>query len=357
MENNRVLKYFLGANSGDGFASLYDDFVRYEEGDFLWVIKGGPGCGKSSFMKKIGAAAENAGMAVEYIFCSGDPHSLDGVYLPEKRVGYVDGTAPHVIEVAYPAAAGLYLDLGRYYDMQSLRPRADELMRLNKKYKTLYAHAYTQLAAAAAVLPGQADFAGAADIRAVKRRAESAAAREFGKKTGSGTCRSRYLSAVTCDGFVQFFETAETLCHRIYAVDNEFGLAPIFLERLAELAKEQGIDMIECYDTLHKNQLAAVLLPELSLGFAASGGYDEWQGEIKRHIRLDAMVDAARLKELKPRLKSAQKLRRQMLSGAVNTLAQAKALHDELESIYNPHVDFESLYGEAERHVKLTVDK
>ena len=96
-------RYFLGANAKHGFSSLYDNFVDLEGGDFLWVIKGGPGCGKSSFMKRIGQAAEEHGEAVEYIHCSGDPDSLDGVYLPKKRTAYVDGTAPHfMIELNRP---------------------------------------------------------------------------------------------------------------------------------------------------------------------------------------------------------------------------------------------------------------
>ena len=89
-----VRRYFLGANTGKGFVSLYDEFCKPESGNFLYVIKGGPGCGKSSFMKKIGKAAEDAGLDVEYVICSGDPDSLDGVLIPAWHVGYADGTQP-----------------------------------------------------------------------------------------------------------------------------------------------------------------------------------------------------------------------------------------------------------------------
>ena len=37
-------------------------------------------------------------MDVEYVLGSGDPDSVDGVYIPAWHTGYVDGTAPHVIE-------------------------------------------------------------------------------------------------------------------------------------------------------------------------------------------------------------------------------------------------------------------
>ena len=67
-----VTRYFLGGNTASGFVSFYGQFCRGPE-EFLWVIKGGPGCGKSSFMKTIGKAAEDAGLDTEYVLCSGDP--------------------------------------------------------------------------------------------------------------------------------------------------------------------------------------------------------------------------------------------------------------------------------------------
>ena len=45
-----VAHYYLGANSYYGFRSLYDKFVT--EDDTLFIIKGSPGSGKSTFMKK-----------------------------------------------------------------------------------------------------------------------------------------------------------------------------------------------------------------------------------------------------------------------------------------------------------------
>lgn len=87
-----IKHYFLGANGPKGFVSLYREFCSPDSGNFLWVIKGGPGCGKSTFMKKIGKAAEDAGLDVEYVLCSSDPDSLDGVLIPQWHVGYADGT-------------------------------------------------------------------------------------------------------------------------------------------------------------------------------------------------------------------------------------------------------------------------
>ena len=86
MENKHIV-WFLGSNSEHGFHSLYDGFCS-SAGDFLRVIKAGPGTGKSSFMRTIGRAAEEAGHAVEYIVCFGHPDSLDGIYIPDLDIGY-----------------------------------------------------------------------------------------------------------------------------------------------------------------------------------------------------------------------------------------------------------------------------
>ena len=44
--------FFLGANSGEGFYSLYDQMLNGRFDDLL-ILKGGPGCGKSTFLKTL----------------------------------------------------------------------------------------------------------------------------------------------------------------------------------------------------------------------------------------------------------------------------------------------------------------
>lgn len=90
-----VTNFFAGANSGEGFRDLFSQVVDLEDTYDLMVLKGGPGVGKNTFMREIGRTMEAAGTPVEYLWCSGDPDSLDGVVLPELRCAVVDGTSPH----------------------------------------------------------------------------------------------------------------------------------------------------------------------------------------------------------------------------------------------------------------------
>lgn len=90
------IQYFLGANSPAGFYSLYHEMLPAEQAQAVYILKGGAGCGKSSFMRRIARHAEAAGLETVLVPCSGDPDSLDAVIIPQRQLALVDGTAPHV---------------------------------------------------------------------------------------------------------------------------------------------------------------------------------------------------------------------------------------------------------------------
>lgn len=342
----QATRFFLGANSQSGFYSLYDGFTDPAAGDFLWVLKGGPGCGKSTFMKRIGAAGEKAGEQVEYIHCSGDPASLDGVYLPQRRVAYVDGTAPHVIEAVCPGAASLYLDLGSYFDAAALSAHLPEISDLNRRCKALYADAYRLLAAGAALLPKNVpNLYGTEQLEKIDKKLAGLALRELPKRPKPGAVNKRFLSAWSCTGRVTLTDTLRAYAERICLLDNELGLGHVYLERLAALAAERGYDAILCPDPLEPEKPEALILPERGLAFfAAEPGR---AGEYYRHIRLDALAEPSDRAALRRRRRESS----QMLSEAVSALAEAKALHDALEAVYHPHVDFAGVSALAEEHI------
>ena len=144
----QVTHFFAGANSGEGFQNLFPRLVDLEKTYDYMILKGGPGVGKSTFMKEIGRTMEQAGTAVEYLWCSGDPDSLDGVLLPELRCGMADGTSPHVIEPKYPAAVDRYVDLGRFYHLPTAKAAAEEAKACTHAYQGAYVRAYHCLRAA-----------------------------------------------------------------------------------------------------------------------------------------------------------------------------------------------------------------
>ena len=106
MENTPVLDFFLGALSPSGFSGWFAQAAA-EPGARPRLIKAGPGCGKSTFMRRMGERAAScapAGSVIEQLHCSSDADSLDGVRLPDGTL-YLDATAPHTLDCKYPGAA------------------------------------------------------------------------------------------------------------------------------------------------------------------------------------------------------------------------------------------------------------
>ena len=86
--------WFLGANTAQGFTSRFDQLHPSGRIRKCVILKGGAGCGKSTFLKKLRKAAEELGADTESYPCSSDPASLDGLFIPALGLAFVDGTAP-----------------------------------------------------------------------------------------------------------------------------------------------------------------------------------------------------------------------------------------------------------------------
>ncbi len=142
MSDVTQIQFFLGANAAGGFVSLYDRWVDQRKLQAFYCLKGGAGCGKSTLMTQVAQAALAAGYGVEYILCSGDPDSLDGIYIPGKGAAVVDGTSPHVMDPTYVGATGHYVDLGAGYDRKALFAQRQEIVAAVQAYRSYYPQAY-----------------------------------------------------------------------------------------------------------------------------------------------------------------------------------------------------------------------
>ncbi len=131
--------YFAGANSGVGFVNLFGDFYEESSLDRLYIIKGGPGTGKSTFMRILAERAADAGAGAEYFLCGSDPSSLDAVVLSGggKRIAVIDGTSPHAYDAKYPGAVSAVLDFGSFWDKGILESERGRIISLAKKKKRM----------------------------------------------------------------------------------------------------------------------------------------------------------------------------------------------------------------------------
>ncbi|MBQ2242394.1 MAG: AAA family ATPase, partial [Clostridia bacterium] len=134
------MKFFAASNTEAGFVSYFAENFR-RRADRCYIIKGGPGTGKSRLMREMGEAWENAGAEVEYYYCSSDPLSLDGLYVNcfGEGIAVMDGTAPHSEDIVNAGMVDNIIDLGRFWDAKILRERRKEISAFGEEKKRAYA--------------------------------------------------------------------------------------------------------------------------------------------------------------------------------------------------------------------------
>ena len=144
--------YFSAYNGYQGFRSLFDrtfDPLRHTR---VYILKGGPGTGKSTILKGIIKWANGMGIASEAIYCSSDPSSLDGVVLRrnDKSISILDGTAPHTFDPKYPGAKDEIINLGDSFNTELLSDNSAIICSLGKEKAAAYEDAYSYLGIAGA---------------------------------------------------------------------------------------------------------------------------------------------------------------------------------------------------------------
>ncbi len=340
---------FLGANSGEGFYSLYGQLLNGRFDDLL-LIKGGPGCGKSSFMRAVAHEVAAVGEDTIYVNCSGDPDSLDAALFPALRAGMVDATSPHVLEPSYTVATERYLDLTRFYDVEAVQAVRTEVIAHTDAYRAVYAEAYHILRAADALeSQRRAVVRAAADFDRLEHRMDGILRRELrgGKGTRRGRVDRAFLGGLTHKGELCRFDTVQALCPRIYVLADGYGLAAGMLEHACSAAVDEGCDVLACMDPDRPRELRHVLIPARGLAFVTSSARVPFQGEAYRRLRVDAAALGALSRTERAKLRFTGRIVRALRDEAQEALERAKRAHDALERVYNPCVDFNGVYALA----------
>lgn len=337
-----AIGFFLGANTPGGFVGFMPTCYVPEEGWRVYIIKGGPGSGKSTFMRRILERLSDAGEEAEAVYCSSDPASLDGVRFPRLRAAVLDGTAPHVLEPRYWGACETIVPLAACADNALLRQNADAIRLATDACAERHACCRGFLATAAALLADSRRTALACtDTDKVVRTAARLAERELAD-AAPGREERRFLSAVTPEGEKVFYGTLQALCPRIFVIEDEYGAAGgLLLGELRQRARDRGLAAIVCTCPLAPEEKTEHLLfPSIGVGFTLSNPWHKADFPAYRRLHAARFTDEATLRERRQRLSFNRRAARELLGEAVGVAAEAKALHDEMERFSRAAMDF-----------------
>ncbi|AOH57264.1 hypothetical protein ABE28_023200 [Peribacillus muralis] len=344
----KVMHYFAGGNTAKGFYSLYDSNLAGLER--LFILKGGPGSGKSTIMKKIGQEWLDKNYDIEYLHCSSDNDSIDGVIIPALKIGLVDGTAPHVIEPKAPGAVEEYVNLGAAWNSQQLASERASIIRLTNARSKSFERAYALFAEALKIHDEWEDIYKAnidfAKLNGLTNKLIEGFYRDIvlNKKAD---VRHRFLGAATPKGAVDFIPNITEGVQKRYFLKGRPGSGKsTMLKKIAKAAEQRGFDVEVYHCGFDPHSLDMVIVREVGIAIFDSTAPHEYfpscEGDEIIDIYKTAILPgtdeiyADQIKDVSSRY-------REKMNEATTCLAKAKELHDELEKIYVNAMDFTAI--------------
>ncbi len=324
-------KYFPGANTGRGFIGHFEGIVPpWEKPHYTYILKGGPGVGKNTLMKKVSCLARANGLIVEEFRCASDPESLDAVRIPQRRIVLLDGTAPHTVDPAIPGVEAEILNLGHFIHREAFARRRGELQLLLEENRAHYSAAYACLGAAGSLRRAAVeDAAKSADLPMIR-----AFLREGFPLSAPGTARTLFLRSPTPGGVIDFRET-------LSAENTVFLpgiLGAVFLREAAVLARGTRIELFPDFLTPELPQ--CLRLPDSGTMLCAVDDTHSTLNEFLLSPLPDFVPFAIHEADL-------------LTARAVEELRLCKRTHDAIEAVYRPYVD----YDRVDQETQLLLEK
>jgi len=329
-------KFFLGANSGTDFVSYFKELQERESSMQLFILKGGPGSGKSTLMKRVMQLAAEKGNILEVIPCASDPSSLDAFIDHTQGFAMMDGTAPHTEDPLLPGVRHHILYTGDLWDTVKLAQDSKPIEKLNKKVSDCHKGAGAYIKSATALLRENKRLA--EDFLLQKKAlsyADSIIKMLSGKKEGKVI--KRLLSAVSV-GKTEFFDdTVHTLADKIFVLEDRWGAASeLIMKTVSFSAKLKGENFIYCPCSIMPEKCDHLIFPDSRIALVTKNPFLDFKGGVKDggfYTKIDFEEDML-LRE-----KEAEKL----LVLASSLVEKAKVLHDELEAYYRKAMDFSKM--------------
>ena len=330
--------YFIGANTARGFVNYADELFSGIRKRYL--IKGGPGTGKSTLMKRVAEAAETKGFTVERYACSSDPKSLDGIVIRELSVGVTDATSPHAMEAKYPGAVEELLDTGLCWDRRLLEARYDAVKELVDEKAGRFASVYKYLGVGLSLRCEREKILTSCVDGDKLDKAAARLIRRLGEGKGFRLL-SRQIGGIGMNGRVTL-DTYERMAVERWQIADTRGLRAALLDRLLHHAERAGLTVMVSRDPMLDTE--ALYFPDVGVAVTDTGDADR----ADKILNTERFVLREQLSEQRRRLRFLARLEEELMKRVEDLFVEIKARHFALESLYGDAMDFDGVQTMAD---------
>ena len=333
--------FFLGSSCPSGFRTDFSKIIN-KPGYYTYILKGGPGTGKSTLMKKI---ASGCGEECDLYYCSSDIRSLDAIVLNDRKIIVIDGTAPHTFDPSLPGISQEIVNLGQFWNKEKMLPHKDAIRFCFSENAAYHKRARRYISALSSLTEGMYSLGKTAlNKDKLKVHAEKIlAGLSFEKRDNTfAETEFRQLSAFTSYGYItRELPEDYSVC---LLKDDLFAASDLLLKIISEKVAESGysvyISRCCAFDTPVYEHL---IIPELKTAFMSSGFFCEYENKNGMNINLRRFYDKKILSEKKNYISFNRKAVTEIKTAVSEAIDTALSVHNELEKYYIDSLDTERL--------------
>jgi len=345
---------FPGGNTSVGFFSYYD-YIIERDATRIFILKGGPGVGKSTFMTKVGDEMLKRGYDVEFHHCSSDNDSLDGVCIPAIKVALLDGTAPHIVDPKSPGAVDEIINLGEFWDEELLRSHKREILETEKRISRLFGMAYSLLKEARVAYEEWSGYiAESMNMGELNRVRNELNAKVFEgvEPDYSQAPKVRHLfgSAITPGGPRNYTDTLLDSVMKIYAIKGDPGTSVNdIIKEIAVKAERMGIYTEQFHCPFIPERVDLLIIPSIKVAVVNTSqpmhmDVTKVEGlHIVEEIDLSKLIRWEILAYYSNEAEDARNRYQSLVEKAVARIKKAKEAHDAMEKFYIPAMNFDAM--------------
>jgi ABC-type cobalamin/Fe3+-siderophores transport system ATPase subunit len=346
--NNRgKIRYvFVSSHTSQGFYTFIPELVNGV--GKVYILKGAPGSGKSTFIRLLGEVMSQQGYDVEFWVSALDPVTPDGVYIAHFNTAIINGSLPQPIDPKYPGVREIIINLGEYWDQAIIEQRQTQIIEQVDQTDKFHSQVVEILKEASRV-KAEIRKANAAhlNMEKIEQLIRRLSLEIMENRPGE---KHYFAGVITGDGLVDYINELSADCKKRYIFKGPSGSGKsTVINELAREAKQKGYFLEYYHCGLEVEYLVMVVIRNLQLALIEVGHAEVALKTGDIVVDMTMYIDSCDSDQIAVQSSEAYRRLEALLLQAQQELENSYQANREIKKIFASAMDFERLDNKRQK--------